>query len=155
AGPFNASGVPCNADGVTCQAGVPPTSRSGFSDGWGGDSFVTLGLWRFDDDPSVICNTAATATNCADQTGTVNVQAGTIMHELGHNLGLLHAGTHANPQCMPNYQSVMNYVYQTRLLTNSAGTVQSVDYSNGLNANLTEGSLVENPASAVNFNYRV
>src|SRR5262249_5867636 len=50
AGPFSTTqpGVPCLADGVTCQPGVPPTSRSGFSDGWGGDFFVTLGLWRFD-----------------------------------------------------------------------------------------------------------
>lgn len=36
------------------------------------------------------------------------VGAGTILHEIGHNLGLLHGGDEANP-CKPNYPSVMNY----------------------------------------------
>ncbi|KOU61859.1 DUF11 domain-containing protein [Streptomyces virginiae] len=35
--------------------------------------------------------------------------AGGLMHELGHNLGLNHAGTDAKPNCKPNYVSVMNY----------------------------------------------
>lgn len=37
--------------------------------------------------------------------------AHTIMHELGHNLGLLHGGTD-NCNYKPNYNSVMNYIYQ-------------------------------------------
>ena len=49
------------------------------------------------------------------------MQAGTLMHELGHNLGLAHAGAYLNPYCMPNYPSVMNYLYQTRGLTDAAG----------------------------------
>src|SRR5262249_30283835 len=96
AGPFNPSGVPCLADGVTCNPGVPPTTRSGMSDGWGGDFFVTLGGWLFDDpsdcNPDPTTPLAQGKVYCANFTGTANVQAGTIMHELGHNLGLRHAG---------------------------------------------------------------
>jgi hypothetical protein len=41
----------------------------------------------------------------------VNFQAATIMHELGHTIGLRHGGfEHANLK--PNYFSVMNYLYQ-------------------------------------------
>ena len=43
--------------------------------------------------------------------GTVVEQAGTIMHELGHTLGLRHGGHEENNK-KPNYFSVMNYVYQ-------------------------------------------
>jgi len=39
---------------------------------------------------------------------------GTIMHELGHTLGLRHGGSD-NENGKPNYLSVMNYDYQTRI----------------------------------------
>jgi len=68
------------------------------------------------------------------------VQAGTLMHELGHNLGLGHAGTSTKPNCMPNYPSVMNYLYQTRGLTDASGT-EHVDYSNGVLLPLSENVL--------------
>lgn len=42
---------------------------------------------------------------------TVNV-ANTIMHEVGHNLGLRHGGQFDLPNYKPNYNSVMNYRYQ-------------------------------------------
>ena len=44
----------------------------------------------------------------------IGLQAATLMHELGHNLGLTHGGS-AEQVClnqMPNYISVMNYTYQ-------------------------------------------
>lgn len=41
----------------------------------------------------------------------INYQASTIMHELGHNLGLLHGGNE-NDNYKPNYFSIMNYLYQ-------------------------------------------
>jgi uncharacterized repeat protein (TIGR01451 family) len=51
--------------------------------------------------------------------GTVQEQAGTLMHEFGHNLGLCHGGELDSPtftQCnlnrKPNYISIMSYRYQ-------------------------------------------
>ena len=41
----------------------------------------------------------------------VNGQASTIMHELGHNLGLQHGGDESE-NYKPNYYSIMNYLYQ-------------------------------------------
>lgn len=45
----------------------------------------------------------------------INYQAGTIMHEFGHNLGLLHhtGGPGTVSEHTPNYWSVMSYQYQT------------------------------------------
>ena len=78
---------------------------------------VTLGLWRSD----VLAN---------DQVGSVLVQAGTLMHELGHNLDLSHAGWSTTPNCMPNYPSVMSHLYRDAGLTDANGVAQ-IDYSNG------------------------
>ncbi len=36
-------------------------------------------------------------------------EAGTFMHELGHTLGLDHAGLDESPRCKPNYLSIMNH----------------------------------------------
>jgi hypothetical protein len=93
-------------------------SISGVADRPGGDLMVTLGLWRSD-------------IPAADQAGTVLQQAGTLMHELGHNLDLSHAGWNTTPNCMPNYPSIMNYLYQTRGLTDASGN-EHIDYSYGL-----------------------
>lgn len=41
----------------------------------------------------------------------INYQASTLMHEWGHNLGLLHGGGD-NDNYKPNYLSIMNYHYQ-------------------------------------------
>ena len=62
---------------------------------------------------------------CDDQVGTLNVQIGTLMHELGHTLTLTHGGTFFNSNdfpnvpsyelnCKPNFLSVMNYLFQIR-----------------------------------------
>ena len=45
--------------------------------------------------------------------GTVQEQAGTLMHELGHLIGLRHGGDE-NRNYKPNYLSIMNYSYQFR-----------------------------------------
>ena len=49
--------------------------------------------------------------NASKKTGTADQQAGTFMHELGHNLGLRHGGAD-NTHYKPNYLSVMNYMFQ-------------------------------------------
>lgn len=61
---------------------------------WGDDFVVSLGSF-------------------SGQTGTTAQQAGTFMHELGHNLGLCHGGGD-DINCKPNYLSVMSYTYQLR-----------------------------------------
>jgi hypothetical protein len=83
--------------------------------------------------------------------GTVDEQAGTFMHELGHNLYLDHFGPRKKNStgdlCKPNYPSVMNYAYQF----SDFGFTRPLEYSSGVCFNgtsgtggLLEGSLAEN-----------
>ena len=75
------------------------------------------------------------------QVGSLNEQAGTFMHEFGHNLGLRHGGED-HTQWKPNYLSVMNYAMQTRgLIINS--TVGNFDFSRYDLPDLNENSLNE------------
>ncbi|MBI1736982.1 MAG: DUF3344 domain-containing protein [Candidatus Rokubacteria bacterium] len=98
-------------------------STSGLSRGIPGrDLVVSLGGWT-------------------NQTGTIQEQAGTLMHELGHNIGLRHGGdNHTNYK--PNYLSVMNYAFQTRGLIKD-GVEGNFDYSRFVNRTLDERSLAE------------
>ena len=91
-------------------------SGSGYSDIGGADSLITLGLWGPDGQ-------------------SLNAQAGTFTHELGHSVALTHGGYYYDQQgtyiptveanCKPNYQSVMNYLFQVDLL----GPNGVLDYS--------------------------
>lgn len=59
--------------------------------------------------------------------GSSDDQAGTFMHELGHNLGLRHGGAE-DTLYKPNYLSVLNYLFQvTGLMID--GTLGHFDYS--------------------------
>jgi hypothetical protein len=71
-------------------------TTSGCGEVPGNDFVVTLGSWGKVNNHGV---------------GTTDQQAGTFMHELGHNLGLRHGGGD-NINCKPNYPSVMNYSRQ-------------------------------------------
>src|SRR5262249_18722922 len=81
-----------------CEANTPlfhvPRTNSGMGDVGGGDVLVTTGAF---------------GNNFVGQDPVV---AGTIAHELGHNLERRHAGDTFSPNSKPNYVSVMNYVYQ-------------------------------------------
>ena len=73
----------------------------------------------------------------------VNEVAYTIMHELGHNLGLRHGG---DEDCnyKPNYDSIMNYRFQfTGAMDCTLHPVGRPDYSHGTHAPLDENALLE------------
>jgi hypothetical protein len=72
-------------------------------------------------------------------TGYVDHQAGTFMHELGHNLNLRHGGAD-NYNCKPNYLSVMSY---TRQFNGHYVFGRPLDYSNRKLITLHESSLNE------------
>ncbi len=114
-----------NADGTSdeqCQATNPdfhvPRTNSGVADVPGGDLMVALGAF-----PDV----------SGRPVGTPFMQGATLMHELGHNFELTHAGTPQSPpepNCKPNYMSVMNYLFQLRGLFNDLDAgVPHMDYS--------------------------
>ncbi|WP_164011953.1 hypothetical protein [Pyxidicoccus trucidator] len=78
--------------------------------------------------------------------GTEQQQAGTIMHELGHNIGLQHGGNEGM-NYKANYLSLMSYSYQLRGLTVDA--VDGVlDYSRVRIGSVSEASLNEISAFA-------
>ena len=71
--------------------------------------------------------------------GSLDEQEGTFLHELGHNLGLRHAGDTNGPHCKINYFSVMNYLFQ--FSDNVAS--RPLDYSRSALAPLDKNNLNE------------
>jgi hypothetical protein len=104
-----------------------PNTYTGVADFGGGDGMVNMGGF-----PNAL----------GEPVGTDNQQAGTIMHELGHMLMLRHGGASGNPNCGPNYLSVMNYLFQLRLLIDGFG-VHQVNYSGQTVGVLNESLLSE------------
>ncbi len=80
-----------NADGSGGSSGLAEIN--------GNDLLITLGNWGL------------SSSDDASKNMLINFQSSTIMHELGHNLGLLHGGDE-EANYKPNYLSVMNYLYQ-------------------------------------------
>jgi len=71
--------------------------------------------------------------------GTQDQQAGTLMHELGHDLELRHGGVDHN-NCKPNYLSVMSY---TRQFAGNPINGRPLDYSRSALPTLNEAALSE------------
>lgn len=128
-----------NPDGtanVACQDTNPdfrvPRTNSGIADFPGGDLLMTLGA--FDDAEG-------------RPVGTPYMQASTLTHELGHTGELTHAGAPQiprEPNCKPNYLSVMNYLFQLRGLPDANGEIR-MDLSSEATPALNEFSLFEGP----------
>jgi len=152
------SEFPCRIPGIppvpteaqpdgTCAPGqeenpdfTTPKSMSGGGDLPGGDFMVTLGFWD-------------------NFVGTDFFQASTTMHELGHNLDRWHGADPAQfsevgsspnvlavvsfePNCKPNYLSVMSYLFQLHGLRDNDG-VPHLDYSSVAGSPIGETSLVD------------
>ena len=95
---------------VETQAALTPGGGgSGCGETGGNDFYISFGEW-------------------GAGRPTVQEEAGTIMHELGHNLGLDHSGNEGNGRDVnfkPNYLSIMNYSFQLRGIPSS----NRLDYS--------------------------
>jgi hypothetical protein len=96
-------------------------AKSGYSELPGNDMSISLGTFT-------------------GGVGSPDELAGTLMHELGHNLYLDHGGADSY-NCKPNYNSVMNYEYQDT----SVVPDRTLDYSHGAfsQSSLTASSLNE------------
>jgi hypothetical protein len=124
------------------------TSMSGYSDVGGQNLVVALGYGGW-----------GPPNNPASDGNKWQNKAGTLMHELGHNMALTHGGTFYNglgnsdytpnfeANCKPNVQTSMSYLFQFDLLEvpgqlNAAGKpLMVVDYSEDSSTNtLTENS---------------
>ncbi len=118
------------------------TTSSGCGEFPGNDFQVALGGWN-------VGSGDLDGDGLADaNVGTVQQQAGTFMHELGHNLNLGHGGSDG-VNYKPNYFSIMSYRYQVSGIPptdpdGAAGPLSGkIDYSRSLLASLTETSLSE------------
>lgn len=110
---------------------------SGVAEIGANDLLISLGGWGLNSDSD------------ANKNELINIQASTIMHELGHNLGLLHGGNEERNH-KPNYVSIMNYMYQLEGLP-SIGINEgdrfyyTADNHNGNNGCGSENNTMTNP----------
>jgi hypothetical protein len=97
------------------------SNASGIAEIEGNDIFITLGSF-------------------SGGQGSTDDQAGTFMHELGHNLGLHHGGDIDYPNCKPNYYSIMSH---SRQFSTPIGS-RPLDFSTGSLINLVESNVSPN-----------
>ena len=74
-------------------------------------------------------------------------QAGTFMHELGHNHDRRHGGEALQRNCKPNYVSVLSYLFQVHGINGPAGL--KVDFSGQVLSELKERRLADGPLSVL------
>jgi hypothetical protein len=116
---------------VETQAALTPGGGgSGCGETGGNDFYISFGEW-------------------GAGSPTVQEESGTIMHELGHNLGLDHSGNEGNERNVnfkPNYLSIMNYSFQLRGIPNA----NRLDYSRSDLPDLIENDDPTNPSDGLN-----
>jgi hypothetical protein len=112
------------------------TGSSGIAETPGDDFVVTLGAF-------------------SDSVGTMFDRASTFVHEMGHTLGLTHAGTMSSATVgngVASFPSIMSYAYQLRGirthmrclgLTHAWALFKEMDYSSGRMPQVNEGNLNE------------
>ncbi|TCS39435.1 lamin tail-like protein [Paucimonas lemoignei] len=113
---------------------------SGVAELYGSDLIVSLGNYGLTTFPGAGLNLL------------VNLQASTLMHELGHNLGLHHGGDE-DTNYKPNHYSVMNYMYQFAGLSdtpNSAFAAERYYLANNMKGK-SYCNLVENSPCSSDF----
>ncbi|MEE8459038.1 MAG: hypothetical protein V3S08_04155 [Phycisphaerales bacterium] len=112
-------------------------TRGGTSEIGGNDFIVSLGADFMNVTPN------------GHHVGTANEQAGLIMHELGHTLGLAHGGND-NVNYKPNYRSVMSYTWALPAAWGSWKPDYSNRQQNSLNeANLNETTTMDGDANDI------
>lgn len=109
---------------------TPTPGSSGRAEIGGNDFLVSLGGSNWPTD--------AMGHNVGSRTD----QSSTLMHELGHTLGLLHGGSEGI-NCKPNYLSVMNYQFQPALIPDPTAPTDRLDYSREALTDLQEMALDE------------
>lgn len=110
---------------------------SGIAEMYGNDLIVTLGGYDF-----------STATDTGRNV-LINLQASTLMHEFGHNLGLRHGGVD-DSNYKPNHYSVMNYMYQFAGLSSTPSSVHAAEryyLANGLKGKTFCGLMENSPCT--------
>ncbi|HEU4836209.1 MAG TPA: DUF4114 domain-containing protein [Pyrinomonadaceae bacterium] len=120
---------------------VSTSTSSGCAELPGNDFQVSLGGWNV-----LAGDIDGDGLSDAD-VGTIQQQAGTLMHEFGHNLNLQHGGGDGL-NFKPNYLSVMSYRFQTVGIPptdpDGIGPLTSrIDYSRSVLAALNETNLSE------------
>ena len=111
-------------------------------------AFATSGLAEIPGNDFVVTLAGFDLTSPTDLR--VRSEAATLMHELGHNLGLNHSGSdNTDDRPSPNHVSVMNYFYNFGIPTTDApgsvtlGSRTAIDFSHAELGHLDEVSLDE------------
>jgi len=106
---------------------------SGLAEIHGNDGLMSMGNW---------------GGNASSEQMLINFQAATLLHELGHNLGLQHGGGDSI-NYKPNYKSSMNYLYQLHGIdVDDDGDVFYYVNNYSLRSGYTLDSLDNDPTSA-------
>lgn len=112
---------------------------SGYAEMFGNDLIVSIGNWGLEMETETGRNQ------------TINYQSSTILHELGHNLGLRHGGDE-NRNWKPNHISSMNYLYQLNGLPTigerEGDRYYKAYFWGNLNCNLEDNELVNGPSAS-------